>query len=131
MCKGSIFFKRLHLTLVFSCKRPAGGLTAGGLTNVQSSLEYSLNQHYRSMCAGIWICVIGYAAYMSQGQGKTPGPPVVFLSRASQSCQKASRRRCHGNHVSTSEGHKMECVFPSCWAPVVNDTLLKPHRHQP
>lgn len=37
------------------------------------------------------------------------------------------KHRCHGNRVSTLEGHKMERAFPSCWEAVKNDTQLKPH----
>lgn len=55
-------------------------------------------------------------------------PVTVFLSRANQTCQSI-KRRCHGNDVNTREGHKMECVFPPCWAAVMSGTQLKPRTH--
>lgn len=95
---------------------PAGGFAAG------ESLESKCKVHEhmdREACDHITV-----------NETRTRGRRGA-CSRASvkgkSDLSESIKRRCHGNDVSTLEGHKMERAFPSCWEAVKNDTQLKPH----
>ena len=62
------------------------------------------------------------------GVGEMRGPAAIFLSRANQTCQKASSRAAMATALAPAKVTRWS-VFPSRWAAVMSDTQLKPHAH--
>lgn len=98
-----------------------------------SPRAHTVKMQFNCMCRAYgYVCVcVKMTGLYTVDETRTRGdarPVAVFLSRANQTCQSI-KRRCHGNDVNTREGHKMECVFPPCWAAVMSGTQLKPRTH--
>lgn len=89
---------------------------------MKACVDLCVREHicvFVSVYVCVWVCEYDmvYTLYVRQGHGGGGSQACSRISVKDESdLSNVIKPCCHGNGVSTREGHKMECVFPSCWA---------------